>query len=212
MALPLLFFLLVGAICLAAAVGVVLSREPVHSALFLLVNFATLAVLYVTLEAQFLAAAQVIVYAGGIVILILFVIMLIGGSATDFTASHRMWSRYAGLLLGVILLGGLGYTVLQRVEPVPEASIIAMQGGVPLVMGRVLFTEYILPFELVAILLLVALLGALVLGRQFEEHTQEAPRVKQGDTLPSPVAPIHREPVRHQTPLAEEQEKELQSS
>ena len=82
MSWSLLFFLLVGAVSLAAALGVVTSRQPVHSALFLLTNFATLAVLYVTLDAQFLAAAQVIVYAGGIVILILFVIMLIGGKQT----------------------------------------------------------------------------------------------------------------------------------
>ena len=83
MSLSLLFFLLVGAVSLAAALGVVTSRQPVHSALFLLTNFATLAVLYITLDAQFLAAAQVIVYAGGIVILILFVIMLIGGDTSD---------------------------------------------------------------------------------------------------------------------------------
>jgi NADH-quinone oxidoreductase subunit J len=179
MTLSLLFFLVVGAVCLAAAVGVVLSREPVHSALFLLTNFATLAVLYVTLEAQFLAAAQVIVYAGGIVILILFVIMLIGGSTTDFTARHRMWSRYAGLILGIILLGGLGYTVLQRVESVSPQAVAAMQGGVPRVIGLALFTDYVLAFELVGILLLVALLGALVLGRQPEEES--APRVETAD-------------------------------
>ncbi|MCB0113244.1 MAG: NADH-quinone oxidoreductase subunit J [Caldilineaceae bacterium] len=170
MTLSLLFFLVVGAVCLAAAVGVVLSREPVHSALFLLTNFATLAVLYVTLEAQFLAAAQVIVYAGGIVILILFVIMLIGGSTNDFSAQQRTWSRYAGVILGVIMLGSLGVTILQRVENVSPQAVAAVQGGVPPVIGITLFTEYVLPFELVGILLLVALLGALVLGRQPEEE------------------------------------------
>ena len=93
MSLSVLFFLVIGAVCLAAAFGVVVSRQPVHSALFLLVNFASLAVLYVTLEAQFLAAAQVIIYAGGIVILILFVIMLIGGETNDFKAHQRTWSQ-----------------------------------------------------------------------------------------------------------------------
>jgi NADH-quinone oxidoreductase subunit J len=210
MTLPLLFFILVGAISLAAAVGVVLSREPVHSALFLLANFATLAVLYITLEAQFLAAAQVIVYAGGIVILILFVIMLIGGATNDFAARQRSWSRYAGVLLGIILLGGIGYTVLQRVEAVPPGAVSAVQGGAPAVVGLALFSEYILPFELVAILLLVALLGALVMGRQPSEERQ-ALRVAEGDTLPSPVAPNHRAPVRHERPLEPAREKELQS-
>ncbi len=79
----LLFFILVGAVSLAAAVGVVTSRQPIHSALFLLTHFVTLAVLYITLEAQFLAAIQVIIYAGGIVILILFVIMLIGSEPIE---------------------------------------------------------------------------------------------------------------------------------
>jgi hypothetical protein len=73
-----IFFILVGALSVAAAVGVVSAKVVVHSALFLLVHFVTLAVLYITLDAQFLGAAQVIIYAGGIVILILFVIMLIG--------------------------------------------------------------------------------------------------------------------------------------
>ena len=98
--MALLFFILVGAVSLAAALGVVMSRQPVHSALFLLTNFASLAVLYVTLDAQFLAAAQVIVYAGGIVILILFVIMLIGGDTNDFSAAQRAWSRTVGIALG----------------------------------------------------------------------------------------------------------------
>jgi len=75
MTASILFFIVIGAVCLASAIGVVTSRVPIHSALFLLVNFVTLAILYVTLEAQFLAAAQVIIYAGGIVILILFVII-----------------------------------------------------------------------------------------------------------------------------------------
>lgn len=212
MTLPLIFFLLLGAVCLTAAVGVVLSREPVHSALFLLANFATLAIFYVTLEAQFLAAAQVIVYAGGIVILILFVIMLIGGATNDFSATQRTWSRYAGILLGVILLGSLGYSVLLRVQPVSPEAVMAVEGGVPPVIGLTLFTAYILPFELVAILLLVALLGALVLGRQPEEDEAAAPRVSAGDTRPNRTPPLYREPMNQEQTAEPAREKELQSS
>lgn len=217
MTLSLLFFLVVGAVCLAAAVGVVLSREPVHSALFLLTNFATLAVLYVTLEAQFLAAAQVIVYAGGIVILILFVIMLIGGTTNDFTARHRMWSRYSGVILGVILLGSLGITILQRVESVSPQAVAAVQGGVPPVIGIALFTEYVLPFELVGILLLVALLGALVLGRQPEEEgatgvvgARQEPAPRNGAALS--VQPVSKEALHPTATTKKEKTKELQSS
>ena len=181
MTFSLLFFLVIGAVCLAAASGVVLSRQPVHSALFLLTNFATLAVLYVTLEAQFLAAAQIIVYAGGIVILILFVIMLIGGDTNDFKAHQRTWSRIVGLVLGVILLAGLSFSAVQKILPLPADPGSALQGGAPKTVGLELFTNYILPFELVGILLLVALIGALVMGRQPEGAGEGIASVKASD-------------------------------
>jgi NADH-quinone oxidoreductase subunit J len=209
MTLPLIFFVLVGAVSLAAAIGVVLSREPVHSALFLLTNFATLAIFYIMLDAQFLAAAQIIVYAGGIVILILFVIMLIGGATTDRAASHRAWSRYAALLLGVVMLGSLGYSIVQRVAPLTPEAVLAVQGGVPRVVGLELFTNYVLPFELIAILLLVALIGALVLGRQPEDG--DAPRVAEGSTRPDQLMTPYP-PTQQEQPYQPDREKELQSS
>lgn len=181
MSFSVLFFLLVGAVSLAAALGMVLSRHPVHSALFMLVNFVTLAVLYVTLDAQFLAAAQIIIYAGGIVILILFVIMLIGGETSDFSAAQRTWSRLVGLALGLILLAGLGYSALQKLLPLPADPNAALQGGAPKAVGLELFTNYVLPFELVGILLLVALIGALVLGRQPEGAGEGIASLKASD-------------------------------
>jgi len=162
--LPTLFFVLIGAISVAAAVGVVASRQPVHSALFLLTNFVTLAVLYITLEAQFLAAIQVIIYAGGIVILILFVIMLLGSEEIETDLSQLPWTAFAGLILGVLLLGGLTFSVLDAFVGV-EANAAALQGGAPQVVGIELFTRYVLAIELVAVLLLVALIGALLMGR-----------------------------------------------
>lgn len=164
MTLPILFFIVVGAVALAAAVGVVSSRNPIHSALFLLVNFISLAVLYVTLDAQFLAAAQVIIYAGGIVILILFVIMLIGSEQIETRAGHRVWTPYVGVLLGLLLVSSLIMSLVQA--GTPTDTPMAIQGGVPEAVGMELFTRYILPFELAAILLLVALLGALLLARR----------------------------------------------
>ena len=165
MTLSLIFFLIIGAISLAAAYGVVSSSHPVHSALFLLAHFAMLAVLYITLEAQFLAATQVIVYAGGIVILILFVIMLIGSEQITGLAEHRSWTPYVGITLGLILLGGLAYSLTTGFLGVtPEAA--AVQGGAPKVVGELLFTRYLLPLEMAAVLLLVALLGALLLARR----------------------------------------------
>jgi NADH-quinone oxidoreductase subunit J len=158
------FFILIGAISLAAAVGVVSSNQPVHSALFLLAHFATLAILYITLDAQFLAATQVIIYAGGIVILILFVIMLIGSEELKNQAEHRTWTPYVGMALGIVLLGGLAFSLLKGFAGVAPSSA-NLQGGAPPAVGLELFSQYILPFELAAVLLLVALLGALLLAR-----------------------------------------------
>ncbi len=167
-----LFFVGTGAVALAAALGVLLSRQPVHSALFLMANFASLAVLYVTLDAQFLAAAQVIIYAGGIVILILFVIMLIGHEANDRPDSRRGWIQVVSVLLALLLLVSLGSQLLFRAG----AAKGIPSGGTPAHIGEVLFVRYLLPFEFVAILLLVALIGALIMGRKLkakEQPTQE---------------------------------------
>jgi NADH-quinone oxidoreductase subunit J len=168
MELSLLFFIVIGAISLAAAFGVVSSRLPVHSALFLLTHFGMLAVLYVTLEAQFLAAVQVIIYAGGIVILILFVIMLIGSEQIEGQADHRQWTPYVGMALGLVLLAGLGSSLANRFLGV-EANASAVKGGEPLTVGFELYSQYLLPFELTAVLLLVALLGALLIARPPKE-------------------------------------------
>lgn len=166
MSLSLLFFIVIGAISLAAAYGVVASRLPIHSALFLLAHFAMLAVLYITLDAQFLAATQVIVYAGGIVILILFVIMLIGSEQIENQGDYRSWTPYVAMLLGLILVSTLAYTMLTQYNGGAAGSGTAIAGGTPAVVGISLFTQYILPFELAAVLLLVALLGALLLARR----------------------------------------------
>lgn len=164
-----LFFIAVGAVSLAAALGVVTSRVPVHSALFLLVNFVSLAVLYITLDAQFLAAAQVIVYAGGIVILLLFVIMLIGSDKLEGSAGHRMWTPYAGILLGVVLLATMTFALVEGGDAPDMAPTVA--GGIPEAVGMTLLTRYILPFEMAGILLLVALLGALLLARPSKKQS-----------------------------------------
>ena len=165
MSLALLFFIVIGAISLAAAYGVVASNLPIHSALFLLAHFAMLAVLYITLDAQFLAATQIIVYAGGIVILILFVIMLIGSEELENVGGYRSWTPYVALGLGLLLVATLAYTLLGQYN-VGAPAPTAIGSGTPAVVGLALFTQYILPFELAAILLLVALLGALLLARR----------------------------------------------
>jgi NADH-quinone oxidoreductase subunit J len=164
MSWPMIFFILTGAVSLAAAVGVVASRQPIHSALFLLTHFVTLAVLYITLEAQFLAAIQVIIYAGGIVILILFVIMLIGSEEVDDPRIGSSWASITALGFGALMLTTLLYAFTVGAPGPANTGVI--DGGSPYAVGITLFTEYILPIEMVAILLLVALIGALLLARQ----------------------------------------------
>lgn len=160
-----IFFVVFAALSIAAAIGVIVSRQPVHSALFMLANFVSLAVLYITLEAQFLAAIQVVIYAGGIVILILFVIMLLGSEELA-PAEGTSLTAYGGIVLGIVLMGAIAGTLFNAFGEAEEATSDFLQGGAPEVVGEVLFTEYILPFELTAVLILVALLGALVLAKR----------------------------------------------
>jgi NADH-quinone oxidoreductase subunit J len=166
-----IFFFVTAAMALAAGLGVVASRQPIHSALFLLLHFAMLAVLYITLDAQFLGIVQVIIYAGGIVILMIFVIMLLGSEKLELQAWHRSWIPRVALALGGILLAAMGVSMafaFGGIEPNPAPNL----GGVPEVVGMELFTKYILPFELVGILLLVALIGALLLARRNKDETK----------------------------------------
>lgn len=164
--MQLLFFLVLAAAAIAGALGVVLSKKPVYSALSLLVNFAVAAVLFITLQAQFVAVVQIIVYAGAIVVLFLFVIMLIGGDLPGVAVRPRSRAVAAviAVVAGVLALAGLGYAVI-------AGSPAAMSGAVPgngsvQAIGEALFTTYLLPFELASVLLLVAMVGAVALARK----------------------------------------------
>lgn len=159
--MSLVLFFVLALIAVAAAVGLVTARNPVHSALFLLLNFASLAVMYILLNAQFLAAAQIIVYAGAIVVLFLFVIMLMGWRVSDTIAPARAWTRGLAVGLGVLLLAALVFALFTPLAS--PASTGALDGGSTKAIGRELFTSYLLPFELTSVLLLVGIVGAIVL-------------------------------------------------
>ena len=179
-------FIVFAAIAVVAALGVILSRKPVYSALFLLLNFATLAAMYIMLQAQFLAAVQIIVYAGAIVVLFLFVVMLIGGGELGHDdkvtggqgdkvsappASSRLpsffnWPRVTALVLAALLLAGLGYGLLTgQLNPAQGDAAAFGQGSVEAIAGA-LYTDYLLPFEMTSVLLLVGMIGAVVLARR----------------------------------------------
>ena len=157
-------FWILAALAVGSAMGVVLQRNPIHSALFLVTHLATLAALFLKLRAEFLAAAQVIVYAGAIAVLFVFAIMvLIPGkeeTGPDPLRSQRLLAvPVAGLLL--VLLAVMLRSALFTVA----APAVAVSGGVAAI-GRALFTDYLFPFEVTSVLLLVALVGVMALAKR----------------------------------------------
>lgn len=166
-------FIIFALIAVVAGFGVILSRKPVYSALFLLLNFATLAALYIMLEAQFVAAVQLIVYAGAIVVLILFVVMLIGGGElTDIRDPNKSLRRrftaprITALVLGALLLAGVIFGLATGQLNPAQGSTAVFDHGSAQAIASVLYTDYLLPFELAGVLLLVGLVGAVVLARR----------------------------------------------
>jgi NADH-quinone oxidoreductase subunit J len=159
-------FILIAAVAIGASIGMLVSRNAVYSALFLVLNFGSVAVLYVTLGAPFIAMAQVTVYAGAIMILFLFVIMLLGAERLEDEANTRR-QRMLAILLGVVLLGELVWMVVFQsgVSPV-SLGMPASNYGNPTDIGMTLFNTYLLPFEITSLILLVAIIGAIVLTKK----------------------------------------------
>jgi len=163
----LIVFIVLAPLAVVTALGMVLSRNAVYSALLLVVNFFCLAGFYVLLEAQFVAAVQVIVYAGAIMVLFLFVLMLLGtGNEVAITETLR-GQRPAAVLLSLGLLVAVVAAIFAGVFDAEPASLAAAnEGGNVQAVGRLLFTRYTFAFEAAGILLVVAAVGALVLGKR----------------------------------------------
>ncbi|MDI3339897.1 MAG: NADH-quinone oxidoreductase subunit J [Sphaerobacter sp.] len=176
MSAEVLVFDILGAIAVLAAAGVVLARNPVHSALALVVSFVNVAAIYVILRAEFLAAAQIIVYTGAILVLVLFVIMLVDPDNLPEFHGGRPVQRLLALILGLALLGEVMAAILTRTivgQPGPwSPQAVAAVGGNTQALGRVLYSGYVLPIQVTAVLLLAATIGALVLARP------DTPRVR----------------------------------
>ena len=157
-----LTFALVAVVC---GISVVVQRHPIKSALSLIGVMGSLAVLYLLLGGEFIAATQLIVYAGAIMVLFIFVIMLLNAGTEE--RRGRSWPvRLLGIPLLVLLLGVLSY-LIQRMLPYSErVTFGSFTKGGPKEIGRLLFTDYLLPFEVTSVLVLVAILGAVVLARK----------------------------------------------
>ncbi len=164
MTLNLIFFLILALVALATGLGMLMSRNAVYSALFLVLNFMTVAVFYILLGAPFIAMSQVTVYAGAIMVLFLFVIMLLGAEA--IAGEFRVRNVIFPGVLAVILVAEAAYLLITRARPAgnvfsPDVATNTMTNLQQL--GMTLFQQYLLPFEVTSILLLVAMVGVIVL-------------------------------------------------
>jgi NADH-quinone oxidoreductase subunit J len=168
MNLDLIFFLVLSLIAISTAMGMLLSRNAIYSALFLVLNFITVAVFYLLLGAPFIAMAQITVYAGAIMVLFLFVIMLLGAESLP-QAEVLPWQKPLAGVLAVALAVEATFIFITRARPIgevtqPDASVNTATNLRAL--GETLFTQYLLPFEVTSVLLLVAMIGAIVLVRK----------------------------------------------
>jgi len=168
---PQIVFYALAAVAVAGAVGVIAFRNPVHAALSLLGTFLAVAGLFVLMEAEFLAAVQILVYAGGVMVLFLFVIMLVKARTLPDEPQYLGRLAPAAVGLGVLLavLVGVGVWGAAHGAPGDPAALRQVQGatlGNTEAVGWSLYRDYLLPFEVVSIVLLVAMIGAIVMGRK----------------------------------------------
>jgi len=158
------FFYVFGGIAVASALLVVTRRNPVSSAVFLVLCFFCLAALYLLLSAYFVAVIQVLVYAGAIMVLFLFVIMLLNLSQLELGRIRNMALKVLGAVLGVVLLINM-LAVINKPLLVPGSPLSKGFGGTAQV-GALLFSKYLMPFEVASVLLLAAIVGAIALARR----------------------------------------------
>lgn len=165
MTVDVILFFILALISVISAVSMLFSRNAVYSALFLIINFGTIAAFYLMLGAPFLAMAQVTVYAGAIMVLFLFVIMLLGAEQLRHSQSIG-WQQPLAIILGVVLVIEAGVIILSlrgTTALLPSFSSLDSEAGGPAAIGSMLFNQYLLPFEITSVLLLVAMVGAIVL-------------------------------------------------
>jgi NADH-quinone oxidoreductase subunit J len=173
MTIQYILFFSLALIAVVSALGMLFSRNAVYSVLYLVLNFATVAVFFLLLHAPFIAIAQVSVYAGAIMVLFLFVIMLLGAERIG-PQQAITWQRPVAAILGLVLLVEVGYILLTQFGFIPPGTEeIAGSFGSPETVGLSLFTSYLLPFEITSVLLLVAIIGAIVLTKVERNADQE---------------------------------------
>ena len=177
-----IIFYLLALVSIASASGIVLATNPMHSGIFLILTLFNTAGIFIMLGAEFLAAVQVIVYAGAVLVLVLFVLMLVDPEDLPEFHAGRPVQRVVALLLGVILLLEVGIAILNRtIIGLPgnaDPMAIEFVGGNVQAVGNVLYSNYLLAFEVVSLVLLVGVIGAIVLA--LPERLGESMRRRRG--------------------------------
>ncbi len=170
MSIPFILFFICAAVAVLGAVLLIVAREPIHSALALILVMMSLAVLYLLLGAEFIAAVQVIVYAGAVMVLFVFVIMLLN-AGVEVRTNYSKIAKYVGVPLGFFLLlevayrmwgSAVGTTVANGAGAVNADAVSTVD------LSNLLFRDYLFPFEATSILVLIAIVGALVLAKKGE--------------------------------------------
>jgi NADH-quinone oxidoreductase subunit J len=158
------FFYVFAALTLLCAVLVIanpFSRSPVTSAMFLVLTIISMSGLFLLLHAFFLAAVQILVYAGAVMVLFLFVIMLL-----DLKEEQRRKIKFFSFIAGIIAVGGIVSAFVKSLASVKESTVAPKLEGDTIALGKLLFTQYTLPFEIVSVLLLVAMVGVILLSKK----------------------------------------------
>ena len=164
-----ILFIILSAATAVTALLVILQRNPVKSAIFLILTFFSLAGIYLLLYAEFIAIIQILVYAGAIMVLFLFVIMLLNLEQERRILARDWLQKVLGIFLGLVLLGQIAVvfqaTFLEGARGAFPPEKVAALGNTEVV-ARLLFTDFLLPFEITSVLLLVAIIGAIVLAKR----------------------------------------------
>ncbi len=164
-AIQILFWFLSG-LALVSAIMVLISKNPVHSVLWLVMVFFAISGHYILMNAQFLAIVNLIVYAGAIMVLFLFVIMLMNLDKTS-DPQKNWWMKLAGVISGGCLLMEMATLVRQAAE-MKEKTVMMKEGSIGLIgnLGKLLFSDYVVPFEISSVLFLSAMVGAVLIGKK----------------------------------------------
>jgi NADH-quinone oxidoreductase subunit J len=160
----LIIFFVLAALAVAGALSLIFQRHPIHCALSLIVVMVSLAGLYLLLGAEFVAAVQIIVYGGAIMVLFVFVIMLLNAGVEEYTNFSKL-AAYAGIPLGIALTGFIAAAIARSQDAV-QASTSAGNIASTRTISEMLFKDFVYPFELTSFLILVAIMGALVLAQR----------------------------------------------